>query len=196
MPSGTEAAHLSTLFVTPKHDGTARVIFNLKTLNEFVEAIHFKMDTVKEAILLMTPGCYFASVDFKHAYFSVSVAKKDRKFLCFKWNGELFQFTALPQGLRSAPQAFTKLMKPPFAYLREQGYTCLGYIDDSLFIGKSPGEVQAGVYEAVQLFDNLGLTVHIQKSVLGAVQKIEYLGFELNSVDMTVSLTVCKKEDW
>ena len=41
----------------------------------------------------------------------------------------------------------------------------------------------------MQLFDKLGLTINREKSVLTPVQTIEYLGFELNSNDMTVALT-------
>ena len=57
------------------------------------------MDTVQDAILLMQQGCYFASVDFKQAYFSVTVAKEHRKYLRFEWKGKVYQFTVLPQGL-------------------------------------------------------------------------------------------------
>ena len=87
---------VSTTFTTPKKDGSVRVILNLKELNEFVEVIHFKMDTIREAILLMSENCYFASIDFKHAYYSVLVNKPDRKYLYFIWKGEVYNFVALP----------------------------------------------------------------------------------------------------
>ena len=183
----------SSLFTTPKKDGSARVIFNLSKLNESVEAVHFKMDTIKDAILLMHSMCFFGSIDFKHAYFSVPVLKAHRRFLRFMWHGEVFEFTCLPQGLRSAPRAFTKLMKPPFAKLREKGYVLLGYIDDTIFIGDDAQEIMSGIDEAMRLFDRLGLTISLKKSVLRPVQRIEYLGFILDSVAMTVELTDGKK---
>lgn len=46
---------LSNFFTREKKDGTLRVILNLKTLNKFVENYHFKIDTLKSAINLMTP---------------------------------------------------------------------------------------------------------------------------------------------
>ncbi len=49
-----EEGFYSTLFTTPKKDGSDRVIFNLSDLNEFIDTDHFKMDTVKIAIDLMT----------------------------------------------------------------------------------------------------------------------------------------------
>ncbi len=72
-----EYGFYSTLFPIAKRDRTARVIFNLSDLNFFIEYEHFKMDTVKHAIELITPNAFFASVDLKHAYFSVLLRRTD-----------------------------------------------------------------------------------------------------------------------
>ncbi len=65
-----EDGFYSTLFPIAKRDKSAHIIFDLSNLNWFVKYDHFKMDTVKQAIELITKDCYFASVDFKHAYYS------------------------------------------------------------------------------------------------------------------------------
>ena len=184
----------SNLFLRPKPDNTFRVIFNLSEFNDFVVKHHFKMDTIKDAINLLKPGCFLASIDFKHAYFSVSVCREDRKYLCFYWNNRVYQFTCLPQGLSSAPRVFTKLLKPVLAVLRQKGVVIMCYIDDSLLIAESREEMEAAIQNTVKLFDSLGLTIHLGKSVLTPVQKISYLGFYLDSVNMTVTLTPKKRE--
>lgn len=184
----------STVFPRMKKDGSARVILNLKHLNEHTERVHFKMDTIKDAIRLMKKNCLFASVDFKHAYYSVRIAKKDRKFFRFKWKGHHFQFTALPQGYSPAPRLFTKLLKPVFAYLRGIGLVIVGFIDDSLLVFYNQGDWTEEVKKVIEFFDSLGLTVHLEKSVIIPVHIIEYLGFILNSQKMTVQLTNRKKE--
>ena len=96
--------YLSNVFPRIKPDGTARVILNLRDLNTHVDHIHFKMDTIKDALLLVYQNCFFASVDFKHAYFSVPVQVSHRKWLRFLWQGSLFQFTCMPQGYTAAPR--------------------------------------------------------------------------------------------
>ena len=113
---------LSTIFLTPKKDGSFRLILNLKELNEYVQYHHFKMDTVNTSFTLLFRNCYLASVDLRDAYYSVPVAKQHQKYLKFSWNGNLYQFTAMPNGLACAPRYFTKLMKPVFATLRQKGY--------------------------------------------------------------------------
>ncbi len=50
-----------------KKDGSHRVIFNLKKLNEVVSYHHFKLDTLQTAVQLMTPGGFMTSIDLKNA---------------------------------------------------------------------------------------------------------------------------------
>lgn len=192
--SNHQCKFMANLFVVGKRDNSHRVIFNIKELNQFVTYHHFKMETIKDALLLVTRGCFMASIDFKHAYFSVPVQYADRQYLCFRWQDQNFHFTCLPQGLSAAPRVFTKLMKPVLAHLRAKGITIVSYIDDSLLFANSREELTEAVYEAITLFDSLGLTVHPVKSEITPVHSIEFLGFIINAEDMTLTLTVTKKE--
>ena len=124
--SSEEGEFTSSVFVRPKPDGTFRVILNLQCFNEFVQYYHFKMDTLESAIRLMKPGCFMASIDLKDAYHSGPVAEEDQKYLKFIFNGTLYKYTCLPNGLSSAPRVFTKLLKPVYASLRTQGHVNLG----------------------------------------------------------------------
>ena len=60
--------YVSPIFVTPKKDGSVRMILNLKRLNQSVEYVHYKMDTLETALKLITPNCFMASVDLRSAY--------------------------------------------------------------------------------------------------------------------------------
>ena len=185
----------STLFPIYKSDGSVRVIFNLKTFNSlYVEHVHFKMDTIKDVLVLVKKGCFFATIDFKHAYFSVPVAPHLRHYFKFQWKQQLFQFTCLPQGFSSAPRIFTKLLKPALSHLRSRGIQVLCYIDDCIFIGDNASDLRDNVLYAVELFDSLGLTLHPKKSQLVPTQQIEFLGFMLDSTTMQISLTAEKKD--
>ena len=181
--------YISTIFIRPKKAGGFRLILNLKNLNEHVEYQHFKMDTLQSAIRLMTPNCYMASVDLRDAYYSVPIHKDDQKYLRFCWKGRLFQFTCLPNGLACAPRLFTKILKPVYATLRQKGHLNVGYIDDSYLQGESVEDCQANINDTCDLFSTLGFILHPDKSVLQPVQVLTFLGFVLDSVNMTVSLT-------
>ena len=68
----------------------------------------------------------------------------------------------------------------------------MGHIDDSLLVGQSFNSCHRNIVDTVSLFTNLGLTIHLVKSVLQPQQKIEFLGFVLDSINMTVILTAAK----
>ena len=187
--SNTESQFISTIFLRPKKDGTYRVILNLKELNQFVGNYHFKMETLKSALTLIKPACWFCSLDIKDAYYSVNIAQDSRKFLRFQWNNDTYEFTCLPMGLASSPRIFTKLMKPIFSHLRKHGLMNVIYIDDILLVGESQEECYYNVSNTVNVLDDLGFTIHPHKSVLQPTQYIQFLGFMLNSVTMTVKLT-------
>ena len=76
------------------------MIFNLKDLNQFIPYHHFNMDNINSCVRLMKPMCYMASIDLKDAYFSLPVHDY-QKYLKFVWQGELYQFTCMPQGMCS-----------------------------------------------------------------------------------------------
>ena len=176
-PGSQDPQFYSNIFPRIKPDGTARVILNLKMLNVHMDKIHFKMDTFKDVTQLVVQNCFFTSVDFKHAYYSVPVCPEERRWLKFVWQGEHYQFTCLPQGLTSAPRIFTKLLKPVMAHLRTLGIVILCYIDDCIIMADNPSDLKVHTDYAVRLFDDLGLTVHPKKSVFSPSQEIKFLGF-------------------
>ena len=69
---------------------------------------------------------------------------------------------------------------------------CMGHIDDSLFVAHSLGSCRKNIYDTVNLFTLLGFTIHPVKSVLEPTQTIQFLGFVINSVAMTVKLPPSK----
>ena len=181
--------YISNIFIRPKKDGSYRLILNLQQLNESVEYHHFKMENLRNAITLMTPNCFMASIDLKDAYYSVSVNKNHRKYLRFIWKHQLFQFTCLPNGLSCAPRIFTKILKPIYATLRSQGFENVGYIDDSYLQGGTFSDCNTNVAVTTKLFTDLGFILNHEKSVFEPKQVITFLGFVLNSVTLTVALT-------
>ena len=152
------------------------------------------MDTFDTATNLITKDCFMASLDLKDAYYSVPIACEHRKYLKFFWKDKLYQFKALCNGLASGPRIFTKLLKPPFATLRSHGYQIIGYIDDSLLVSPSKEEAEQAVAHTKHILTSLGFIVHPEKSIFNPCKEIQFLGFIINSGQMTVRLPQNKKE--
>ena len=176
------------LFLRPKKDGSQRPVFNLKPLNKFVQYEHFKMEGMPMVLDLVQGGSWMTKVDLKDAYFSVRIAKKDQKFLKFRWRGSLYQFRSCPFGLASAPRSFTKLLKPAMALLRRSGIQAVIYLDDVILINAGQEMLRAHTETTLWLLEHLGFVVNYDKSQLEPVRQIEYLGFILDTVAMLVQL--------
>ena len=147
------------------------------------------METFRSALSLIKTNCWFCSLDIKDAYYSVKIHESSRSFLRFKWNNQPYQFTCLPMGLASAPRIFTKIMKPVFSDLRMLGHLNVIYIDDVLLLGNTRVECESNLRDTVKALDDLGFTIHPDKSVFCASQSVVFLGFLIDSVTMTVRLT-------
>ena len=180
---------LSSIFLRPKKDGSHRLILNLKRFNEAVRLYHFKMDSLSTITKFVTKNCFMASVDMKDAYYSIPIKSSDRKFLRFIWEGNLYEFTCLPNGLSCAPRIFTKLLKPPLSTLHKQGHIAVAHLDDLYLQGQTYEKCVQNVIDTTLLFDKLGLVVHPEKSIFKPTQVLTILGFVINSVTMTIQLT-------
>ena len=194
-PCGRETGeYFSSLFTRDKKDGTYRTILNLKSLNQDCDTAHFKMESLKQALYMVRRGHFLASIDIKDAFYSVPINEDHKKYLKFAWNGKLFQFCAMPNGYCDAMRIFTKILKPVFATLREQGYESVIYVDDSLLQGETFQECLDNIMATLECQESLGFVIHPDKSIFIPTQEIIFLGFIINTRDMTVRLTVEKKE--
>ena len=77
---------------------------------------------------------------------------------------------------------FTKILKPPFSNLRAQGLLSVVYVDDTYLQGDTYDECLHNVTSTLRLLRSLGFTIHFDKSRLTPVQKIEFLGFLIDSM--------------
>lgn len=185
---------ISPIFLRRKKNGEARIVLNLKDLNTHIPYIHFKMENFEQAVSLINTGDVMASVDLRHAYYSVPIAEEQQKFFCFKWQDTVFQFTCLPNGVAEGPRLFTKLMKPVYAALRKKGYGITSFIDDTLICNRTRQGCLDCIEDTVQTLRNLGFCINLDKSVLVPTRCIEYLGNIIDTNSMTVYLPIRRVE--
>ncbi len=163
-----EGEFISNVFLREKKtEGKYRMILNLKHLYKLTETQHFKMETLLTILAMITPGDTFLSFDFSEAYYSIAFCPLQRKYLRFYFDKELYTFTCLPNGLSSAPRFFTEIMKVALAHLQgEHGVLIACYLDDQLTINKGIMDALLKDFCSVDLFQKLGFTINIPKSVI------------------------------
>lgn len=189
----TTGQFISNIFLMPKPNGSCRLILNLKKLNQFIEKVHFKFEDIRTVKDLMHKDCFMATIDLKDAYYLISIDESDRKYLRFRFEGHLFEFTCLPFGLNTAPYVFTKIMKPVISQLRQRGYTSVIYLDDIWLLGRDKNDCADNVLQTRELLESLGFIINQEKSQLIPMRECKYLGFILNSRTMKIELPMEKK---
>lgn len=175
-------------FFIPKSSGGFRPIINLKSLNRFVEHLHFKMEGVNIMKGMMRKGDFFTKIDLQGAYLTISIHPEHKKFLQFLWEGSLFQFSSLCFGLASAPWTFTKILKPLVAFLRKRGIRIVVYLNDFLILNQSKEGAERDFKFTVDLLIKCGFYINWEKSLGVAAQEREFLGLIVNSTSLSLSL--------
>lgn len=189
-----EGQFVSSTFLVDKPNGGKRFILNLKALNVFIRPFHFKMEDYRTALKLISKDCLMTKIDLENAYFLVPIEEKFRKYLRFYFKNILYEFNVLPFGLSIAPYIFTKLLKPALSFLRQNGITCVAYIDDFLLIADNHLHSQLNTAFTLSTLESLGFLINHEKSSLVPNTTCKFLGFILNSSRMTIELPEDKRK--
>ena len=96
--------------------------------------------------------------------------------------------------MSTAVRIFTKVLTPPFKYLRSKGHLSVKYINDSLLLRETFEICFKNIRATVALLRELGFTVHPETSVPVPTQQIIFLGFVIHSVKMTITLIEERKQ--
>ena len=134
------------------------------------------------------------SIDHRGATYSISVHKTTKPTWHFLWINIWNLYVCQPNEYGPARRIFTKISKIPFSILTEKGLLSVVYVDDSYLQGDDYEDCFSNVLNTIETFKYLGFTIHPEKSKFIPTQCIIYFEFILNFVQMTITLTLKKKE--
>ena len=111
-------AHLTdtTLRIQPLHviikaGKKPRLVIDLsRNLNDHLEYEYFQYSSVDDAVEASHPGCWYGKLDLSNCFLSFPLHPSVRQYFCFRFEGELYQFTHMPFGLSTAPRVCTQLL--------------------------------------------------------------------------------------
>jgi hypothetical protein len=185
----------SRIFTIPKKTGDLRPVLNLRPLNKFLTAPKFKMETLTNICRMLRPGDWMTSIDLSDAFLHVAVHPTSRKYLRFRWGAALYQFRTLPFGLSLSPFVFTKIVRPILKWAREKGIRISAYLDDILIAARTKEEAKEHTRLVREQLEKLGFLIKDAKSTLDPTQRIDHLGFRIDTAKMTLSVPRPKVRD-
>ena len=101
---------------------------------------------------------------------------------------EIMQFQCLPFGLCTAPFVFPKVTKPIAQFLCQLGIHVIIYLDNLMLAAPSESQLLQDLSTALCLFVALDFIINIPKSVTVPTQCLKFLGFVMNTQNMTITL--------
>ena len=179
--------YFSRLFLVPKKTGELRPVIDLSSLNRHMEVPHFKMETQASVRSAIRRDEWATSVDIRDAYLHVPMSKSVRRYLRFKVNKRVYQFTCLPFGLATSPREFTKLLRPVVSLLRLHGVRLHVYLDDWLIRASSRAQAQLHSDLVIRVLQHLGWIINFEKSELVPSQTFDFIGMQFNTRTHTVA---------
>ena len=123
----SQESFISQIFLVEKKRGRQRPVINLRGLNSFIRAEHFKMEGLYLFPYIIQSRDWTVRLELKDAYLEVPIQQTHQCLHQFQSEQKTYQFVCLPLGLTSAPWVFTKIMKPVVGALRQMGICLIIY---------------------------------------------------------------------
>ncbi|MEC7000895.1 MAG: reverse transcriptase domain-containing protein, partial [Actinomycetota bacterium] len=163
-----------------------RLCHNQRFLNRHIVRYKFKLDSLREFAKAIGHGDFLFAIDLTSAYTHILIHPKHRRFMGFRFRGRYYVMAGLPFGLSCAPWLFTCFNRVVCQYIRRTLRTplpLLAYIDD--FVGSLPWQDFETMYEVLAIIRSFGFLVNEEKCRLELLQRMEALGFILDTLTMS-----------
>jgi hypothetical protein len=177
-----------------------RLVIDLsRRVNIFVTPDSYRMSRFQDALSQLSAGDFQAVFDVSKAYHHLRLAPESYDLVGFCVPDEdgkdyFYHFVVVVFGLGPAGQALSRVMKPILIHLASQGIRNMMYVDDGYIVASSKKRADTDYAYTLAIFKAAGFCVSEEKSdpIGSASMRKEYLGFVINTEDMTVHVPAAK----
>jgi len=168
-----------------------------RSLNNYLVIDPVTLNDIKCVLPRVVKDCYFTTWDLASMYHQVRLHPEvsDLFGFCVKdLNGVkiFYKYTVLPFGVSTAVYLVDQLIRPVKIFAHRLGVDISVYIDDGLTIELTYFKCLVSTYFVISVIIRAGWSFQISKCFLSPMKETVYLGYILNSTDMTISLPETK----
>jgi len=170
----SKSPYASPVVLVRKPDGSWRFCVNYRRFNKMSLSDNYPVVGIQQKLSGLNGAKFFIKIDLAAGYWQIPLRKEDIAKTAFIANGQLYEFTVMPFGLKTAPATFQRMMDDVLEGLIED--SVLVYLDDILIYGSTFEEIMERFNQVFNRLDNANLQIRAKKCMVGLAE-IEYLGY-------------------
>ena len=177
MISPSESAYSSPIVMVKKKDGSMRMCFDYRKLNDVTIKDAHPLPPINQSIDALSGAKYFCSLDLVSGYMQVPMDPDTKHRSAFCTRSGLYEWNVMSFGLTNAPATFQRLMEKTLSNLHWQ--ICMVYLDDILIYGSSVEQVLDRLEVVLIRLREAGLKLKPKKCNLFRTEVL-FLGYKIS----------------
>ena len=152
----------SPVMLVKKHDGSKRVVVDMRKINTALKDEVYNTPTLREMIerIGASKAKIFSLYDLRAAYQQIIISKESRKYTSFTCSLGNFQYCRLPFGLKLSGNFFNYVVQNMIAEDEILSKHCLNYVDDVIIFTQDLETHRDCMKRLFIVLRNAGLKIH------------------------------------
>lgn len=136
----SRSAWSSPLLLVPKKTNSTgmkkwRIVIDYRKLNQHIQDDKFPLPNITDILDSLSGAVYFTHLDLYQGFYQINLHPNSRQYTSFTTSKNQYQMTRLPMGLKTSPNAFSRMMTVAMSGLNYE--KCLVYQDDLVVFGRN-----------------------------------------------------------
>lgn len=167
-----------------KKNNEVRICIDMRQANKAIEREHYPLPTIESILPHLRNAKLFSRLDIENAFHQIEISERSRYITTFITKSGLYRYKRLNFGICCAPEMFQKIMESMLVECEG----CVNFIDDIIVYGDSVEKHDENLQFVKAVLKSNGVKLNEDKCCY-AVNKLEFLGYELSSSGIRPSKT-------